>query len=314
MKRKLFAVAAACAALIATLPPASAADTYPSHPIRLITPAAPGGTTDFLARLMGTRLSEVLKEQVVVDNRASASGVIAADITAHSPPDGYTLFLGYHQHTVNAALNPNLPYKVVDDFTPITQLTAAGLLLLVNPSSPPKTLKEFVEWTQNFKGPLNFGSADTAFTTVFSALAQGTTPKPSPSVTPSPSPGDNDNTAPNSNRPPPPSPQPTIIRPGASPTPRPAASPNRNVNGGVLNGMALSLPRPVYPPIAKQIGASGEVRVQVAVDGNGNVVSARAVSGHPMLRAAAESAARQSRMKSEAANSTGQIVYNFRSN
>jgi tripartite-type tricarboxylate transporter receptor subunit TctC len=159
MKRKLFAVAAACAALIATLPPASAADTYPSHPIRLITPAAPGGTTDFLARLMGTRLSEVLKEQVVVDNRASASGVIAADITAHSPPDGYTLFLGYHQHTVNAALNPKLPYKVVDDFTPITQLTAAGLLLLVNPSSPPKTLKEFVEWTQNFKGPLNFGSA-----------------------------------------------------------------------------------------------------------------------------------------------------------
>jgi tripartite-type tricarboxylate transporter receptor subunit TctC len=101
----------------------------------------------------------VFKEQVVVDNRASASGVVAADITAHSPPDGYTLFLAYHQHTVNAALNPKLPYKVIDDFTPITQLTAAGLLLLVNPSSPPKTVKEFVEWTRNFKGPLNFGSA-----------------------------------------------------------------------------------------------------------------------------------------------------------
>jgi periplasmic protein TonB len=78
--------------------------------------------------------------------------------------------------------------------------------------------------------------------------------------------------------------------------------------------MALSLPRPVYPPIAKQIGASGEVRVLVAVDGNGNVISARAISGHPMLRSAAESAARQSRMKSEAANSTGQIIYNFRNN
>jgi tripartite-type tricarboxylate transporter receptor subunit TctC len=138
---------------------AFAADAYPNHPIRMITPAAPGGTTDFLARLVSIRLSEVFKEQVVVDNRASASGVVAADITAHSPPDGYTLFLAYHQHTVNAALNPKLPYKVIDDFTPITQLTAAGLLLLVNPSSPPKTVKEFVEWTRNFKGPLNFGSA-----------------------------------------------------------------------------------------------------------------------------------------------------------
>jgi tripartite-type tricarboxylate transporter receptor subunit TctC len=138
---------------------AVAADNYPSRPIRLITPAAPGGTTDFLARLVGAKLGEVLKQQVVVDNRASASGVVAADITAHSPPDGYTLIVVYHQHTVNAALNPSLPYKVLDDFTPITQLTAAGLLLLVNPSSPAKTLKEFVEWTKTYKGPLNFGSA-----------------------------------------------------------------------------------------------------------------------------------------------------------
>jgi len=138
---------------------AAAADNYPSRPIRLITPAAPGGTTDFLARLVGAKLGEALKQQVVVDNRASASGVIAAELTAHSPPDGYTLFVAYHQHTVNAALNPKLPYKVLDDFTPITQMTAAGLLLLVNPSSPPKTLKEFIEWTRSYKGPLNFGSA-----------------------------------------------------------------------------------------------------------------------------------------------------------
>src|SRR6185369_6522283 len=138
---------------------AFAADTYPSRPIRLINPAQPGGTTDFLARLVSIRLTDALKVQVVVDNRASASGVIAGELTAHAPPDGYTLFVAYHQHTVNAALNPKLPYKVLDDFTPITQLTAAGLLLLVNPSSPPKTLKEFVEWTRTFKGPLNFGSA-----------------------------------------------------------------------------------------------------------------------------------------------------------
>jgi len=139
--------------------PAPAQQVYPNRPIRLITPAAPGGTTDILARLFGARLSEVFKEQVIVDNRASASGVIAAEITAHAAPDGYTLFLGYHQHTVNAALIPKLPYHPVNDYTPITQLTAAGLLLVVNPSSPPKNLKEFVEWTRNFKGPLNFGSA-----------------------------------------------------------------------------------------------------------------------------------------------------------
>jgi tripartite-type tricarboxylate transporter receptor subunit TctC len=125
----------------------------------MITPAAPGGTTDFLARLISIRLSDVLKEQVIVDNRASASGVIAGELTAHAAPDGYTLLVAYHQHTVNAALIPKLPYHPVNDFTPITQLTAAGLLLLVNPSSPPKNLKEFVEWTRNYKGALNFGSA-----------------------------------------------------------------------------------------------------------------------------------------------------------
>ena len=136
-----------------------AADNYPNRPIRMITPAAPGGTTDFLARLISMRLTDVLKEQVIVDNRASASGVIAGELTAHAAPDGYTLFVAYHQHTVNAALNSKLPYHAVNDFTPITQLTSAGLLLLVNPSSPAKNLKEFVEWTKNFKGPLNFGSA-----------------------------------------------------------------------------------------------------------------------------------------------------------
>lgn len=147
------------AAMLAPATIAYAQNDYPNRPIRLVTPAAPGGTTDILARLVGAKLSEALKQQVIVDNRASASGVIAAEIVANSPPDGYTLFLPYHQHTVNAALNSKLPYHPVNSFTPITQLTAAGLLLVVNPSSPPKTLKEFVDWTKNFKGPLNFGSA-----------------------------------------------------------------------------------------------------------------------------------------------------------
>ena len=132
---------------------------YPSRPVRFITPAAPGGTTDILARLFSARLTEVLKQQFIVDNRASASGVIAAEITKNAPPDGYTLFLGYHQHTVNAALIQKLPYHAVNDFTAITQLTRAGLMLVVNPSHPAKTIKEFVDWTKTTREPINFGSA-----------------------------------------------------------------------------------------------------------------------------------------------------------
>ncbi len=135
------------------------AQDYPNRPIRLITPAAQGGTTDLLARIFGQKLSEVFKQQVLVDNRASAAGVIAGQMTATAAPDGYTLLLAYHQHTVNAALNPKLPYHPVDSFTPITQLTSAGLMLVVNPSTPVNNLAEFIAWTRSFQGALNFGSA-----------------------------------------------------------------------------------------------------------------------------------------------------------
>jgi tripartite-type tricarboxylate transporter receptor subunit TctC len=149
-------LAATSGALAQSKDPAAA---YPSRPVRFITPAAPGGTTDILARLFSLRLTESLKQQFIVDNRASANGIIAAEITKSSPPDGYTLFLGYHQHTVNAALNPKLPYHAVNDFTSITQLTRAGLFLVVNASHPAKNVKEFVDWTKSYPGAINFGSA-----------------------------------------------------------------------------------------------------------------------------------------------------------
>jgi tripartite-type tricarboxylate transporter receptor subunit TctC len=136
-----------------------AAQDYPTRPIRFITAAAQGGTSDILARSFAVYLTQDLGQPVIVDNRASASGVIAGELTANAPPDGYTILLAYHQHTVNAALNPKLPYHAVNSFTPITQLTTAGLMLVVNPASPPKNLQEFVEWTKSYKGPLNFGSA-----------------------------------------------------------------------------------------------------------------------------------------------------------
>jgi tripartite-type tricarboxylate transporter receptor subunit TctC len=136
-----------------------AAQDYPTRPIRFITAAAQGGTSDILARSFAVYLTQDLGQPVIVDNRASASGVIAGELTANAPPDGYTILLAYHQHTVNAALNPKLPYHAVNSFTPITQLTTAGLMLVVNPASPPKNLQEFIEWTKSYKGPLNFGSA-----------------------------------------------------------------------------------------------------------------------------------------------------------
>lgn len=143
--------------------PAQAADksanTYPTRPVRIITPAAPGGTTDFLARLLAAQLTKVWNQQVIVDNRGSASGVNGAEITKDSLPDGYTLFIPYHQHTVNAAIIPKLPYHPVNDFTPITKMTEGGLLLVVNPSHPAKTAKDFVQWSKTTKEPINFGSA-----------------------------------------------------------------------------------------------------------------------------------------------------------
>jgi len=139
--------------------PAQAADTYPSRPVRIITPANPGGTTDFLARMLAAHLTKVWGQQAIVDNRGSASGVNGAQITQESAADGYTLFIPYHQHTVNAALISKLPYHPVNDFTPITQMTAGGLLLVVNPSHPAKSAKDFVQWAKTTKDPINFGSA-----------------------------------------------------------------------------------------------------------------------------------------------------------
>jgi tripartite-type tricarboxylate transporter receptor subunit TctC len=139
--------------------PAQAAEQYPSRPVRIITPANPGGTTDFLARLLAVHLTKTWGQQAIVDNRGSASGVNAAEITENAAPDGYTLFIPYHQHTVNAALIAKLPYHPVNDFTPITQMTEGGLLLVVNPSHPAKNAKEFVQWAKTTKEPINIGSA-----------------------------------------------------------------------------------------------------------------------------------------------------------
>jgi tripartite-type tricarboxylate transporter receptor subunit TctC len=138
---------------------ANAAAEYPERPVRLITVGAPGGTPDILSRRIAVSLTDAFKKQVIVDNRAGGGGIIATELVAKSVPDGYTIFMTYHQHTVNASLVQKLPYRPLDDFTPITQVTSAPVVLVVHPSAPVNNMREFVEWTKNFKGPLNFGSA-----------------------------------------------------------------------------------------------------------------------------------------------------------
>ena len=138
---------------------AQTADKFPSRSVRLITPANPGGTTDFLARMLAVHLTSTWGQSAIVDNRGSASGVNGAEITKNAAPDGHTLFMVYHQHTVNAALIAKLPYHPVNDFTPITQMTEGGLLLVVNPSHPAKNAKEFLQWVKTTKDPINIGSA-----------------------------------------------------------------------------------------------------------------------------------------------------------
>jgi len=157
--RKAWPLLLAALGLAMPVATVQAAVAYPTRPVRIITPANPGGTTDFLARLLAAHLTKAWGQQAIVDNRGSASGVNGAEITKESAPDGYTLFIPYHQHTVNAALIAKLPYHAVNDFTPISQMTAGGLLLVVNPSFPAKNAKEFVQWAKTTKDPINFGSA-----------------------------------------------------------------------------------------------------------------------------------------------------------
>ena len=147
----------ALSALVVT--PGHAQKAYPNRPVRLIVPVAPGGGSDSLARLMAGKLSEQWKQQVVVDNRASASGTLAAELVARAPADGYTLMFHNHQLMANTAMNPKLPYHPLTDFAPITQLISSGFVLAVNAASPPRNLRGFIEWTRAYKGPLNYGTA-----------------------------------------------------------------------------------------------------------------------------------------------------------
>jgi tripartite-type tricarboxylate transporter receptor subunit TctC len=150
------AVLAAFASAVAL--PAIAQSSYPARPIRLIVASAPGGAPDILGRAIAQKLTESLGQQVVVDNRAGASGIIGAELTAKSAPDGYTVLLG--TTTLLAmlpVLKPRLAYDPVRDFAPVTQIAVASNIVVINASIPARTIADLVKLAKS--RPLNFASA-----------------------------------------------------------------------------------------------------------------------------------------------------------
>jgi tripartite-type tricarboxylate transporter receptor subunit TctC len=138
----------------------AAAQSYPVKPMRLIIPYPPGGGTDFFARTLGAKLTESLGQQVVMDQRPGAGGVIGADAAAKAAPDGYTLLIG---QTSNLAINPNLrknlPYDPVKDFAPVSLIAGSPSVLVVHPSLPVRTVKDLVALAKAKPGEINYATA-----------------------------------------------------------------------------------------------------------------------------------------------------------
>jgi len=152
---------AALLALMLALLPALAFGqaSYPNRPIRMIVPFAPGGASDFVARILSPKLSELLGQQIVVDNRPGASGNIGMELAAKAPADGYTIYLGnIGTITINPAIFPNLTLNPTKDFIPISLVADVPSILVANPSVPANSVAEFVALAKSKPGELNFGS------------------------------------------------------------------------------------------------------------------------------------------------------------
>ncbi len=136
-----------------------AADDYPSKPIRFILPYPPGGGNDFVARAVATRLAENLRQQVVIDNRGGAHGIIATDLTAKAAPDGYTMFMAGTGHALNPYMYKNLPYDSERDFAPVSLAAIAPNVLVVHPTVSAASVRELIALAKANPQTLRFGSA-----------------------------------------------------------------------------------------------------------------------------------------------------------
>lgn len=139
--------------------PASAQQDYPNKPIRIVIGVAPGGATDILARALGAKMSENLRQQVLVDNRPGANHIIGGQFTQKSSPDGYTMQLIPEGWVINASMYAKLPFDPVRDFTPIAILALVPNALVVHPSIPARSVKEFIALARSRPGELNYGTS-----------------------------------------------------------------------------------------------------------------------------------------------------------
>jgi tripartite-type tricarboxylate transporter receptor subunit TctC len=146
--------------LCALVPATAAAQWAPARPVRLVVGSVAGGGNDLVGRLLAHRLSESLRQQVVVDNRGGANGIIGMELVAKAAPDGHTLFMGTAGHlSVNPALYPDMPFDIGRDFTPLTAVVSLPLLLYSHPSLPVKTLGELITHAKANAGKVTWSSS-----------------------------------------------------------------------------------------------------------------------------------------------------------
>ena len=141
--RNFFSTAVGFTAVV--IASAAGAQAYPTKPIRVIVPFGPGGPTDFLVRTLGVKVAESWGQQLIVDHRTGANGVVGAELTARAAPDGYTIGVATNgTHGINASLFPRLPFDTVKDFAPITRIGVAPYLLIAHPQLPVRNVKELI--------------------------------------------------------------------------------------------------------------------------------------------------------------------------
>jgi tripartite-type tricarboxylate transporter receptor subunit TctC len=159
MKPNRCNVFCALAALAAASVSQVHAQAYPTRPVRLIIPFSAGGAADVPGRILADRLSPVLGQQLVIENRPGAGSTIGAESAARAAPDGYTLFMISNTHFVSAGLYKKLAYDSLNDFTPISQITSAPNVLIVHPSLPAKNVKELIGLAKSRPGQINYASS-----------------------------------------------------------------------------------------------------------------------------------------------------------
>ncbi|MEW6333705.1 MAG: tripartite tricarboxylate transporter substrate binding protein [Thermodesulfobacteriota bacterium] len=162
--------------LVIALPTLAQAQNYPSRPVRMVVPFSPGGAADTPGRMLMHRLSEVLGQQVIVDNRPGAGGTIGAELVARSKPDGHTLLMISNTHVISASLYKSLSYDAVADFSPVLQFGDAPNVLVVHPSLPVKSVAELIALAKEKPGRIDYvssgnGSSQHMFASLFTSLA-----------------------------------------------------------------------------------------------------------------------------------------------